>query len=46
MKYICMSDDTYHEDIAGAVGDINMGGFCLLLVTEHHAELGNLEKKT
>ena len=44
MKYICMSDDTYHEDIAGAVGDINMGDFCLLLVTEHHAELGNLEK--
>ena len=33
----------HHEDIAGAVGDVDMGGLALLLVAVHHAELGHLQ---
>ena len=39
-------DRSHHEDIAGAVGDVNMGGFCLLLVAVHHTELRHLNKQS
>ena len=38
-------DCSHHEHIAGAVGDVDIGGFCLLLVGVHHAELRHLNKQ-